>query len=99
MPSRSRYNHTIGQVLESLENTHMDLLHQARLFAIESDLHVDVEIAMLTDMPFYITEELLYTCTDLNVQRCLRSANNILICINILGQHYRSSPEANVGEN
>lgn len=94
-----RYNDTVSEVLEALENAHMDVMHQARLFAMETDLKQVVEEAMQSEQHFFITNEMLSTCTDENVKRCLRSAENILACTKVLGKYYRQTPEANVGEN
>lgn len=93
------YNHTLAQVLATLENAHLDVLLQARLLAMETDLAPQVQQAMQSQTSFTITPELIMTCTDTNVKRCLRSSENILACITILGAYYRTTPEANVNEN
>ncbi len=94
-----RYYHTLGNVLDELENAHLDIMHQARLFAIETDLKQIVEEAMNDAHPFFITNEMLHTCDDENVKRCLRSAEMIVECLETLGSYYRKSPEANEREN
>ncbi len=94
-----RYNNTVSEVLDALENAYMDVMHQARLIAMESDLKERVKKAMQEDAPFTITNELLHECTDENVKRCLRSAENIWTCTELLGKYYRQSPGANVAEN
>ncbi len=94
-----RYNDTVSEVLEALENAYMDILHQARLFAMETDLKQAVEEAMQSEQHFFITNEMLSTCTDENVKRCLRSAENIIACLEVLGRYYRTSPDSNAAYN
>ncbi len=94
-----RYHETLAQVIDELEYAHQDMLFQARLIAMETDFKMQTLRARETDENFIITPELLLTCNDDNVKRCLRVAHNIMECLLKLGDHYRQMPLSVASEN